>query len=720
MNSDLRRLHEACPLAALAANGFGPLGGWLPATEIVDDLIGHPAFRRVALETLGAAGHAVLEILDYHDGSLTPEQWAFETAVADVDDLAATVDRLQALQFLTFDADGQVRGVTVEPEWSGGVAFSYTDPFAMNSDQLADVLRYWNLEIPRRKSERVAALAAHFATGTSVISSLSAEARALFDDVADAGGLRAVDVVSLGIEPIQLYFVSRRVHGGSSPAGTPELVHEGLAEVVDAGLVGFDRDEAVVWIWREAWPVAGRPLIRTWPAADPPALVARHTPAVRVGEVATALARVLDHWREHPPRVLKNNSARLAKADLRSTGRELGVNEAAIDLAGRLLIDLELLLPNVVAASGRGRNRRVDEVWMADPDVLEAWNDLGVVDQWLLLIDRWMTLGDNERLIVARQLVLHELLALPVEMAWSDRRLVAVWLEHRYAPVADTDEFRAALDELAALGLIETDVVAMTALGRMALLDPAAARSSDLGEADAFIVQPDFTVIEPPDLAPDVVAELSSYAVVESTAGAHIYRLDEALITRAIQRGTEVEKVIHFLESASSVELPEVVERFVNDAARRADRFGLHSAATVLVTSDPVDLADAVAVKAAKLTRIADTVAMSTLAPDKVRAALGKRRIQANIVGAADERPAAKRSAERADAVAARAAQLAEHAERSGHEYFRAHVAQLERQAERLRNPSSRFRVPEQPLTLDPAFLGRVPDPPDLDPPRSG
>jgi hypothetical protein len=181
----------------------------------------------------------------------------------------------------------------------------------------------------------------------------------------------------------------------------------------------------------------------------------------------------------------------------------------------------------------------------------------------------------------------------------------------------------AALFELRALGVATSDgPVALTDLGRAALKDPASVDGLEFGSSSAVIVQADHTVIGPPDLDPSVAAELVAICEVESEAGAFIYRLDPQRITRAVQGGRSVEEILAFLHAVSSVPVPEPVTWMVRDAAARANRVKVVSAATVVVVTDPADLTTACAIKSIRLVRIADNVAITHVAHAKVQSAL--------------------------------------------------------------------------------------------------
>jgi len=264
--------------------------------------------------------------------------------------------------------------------------------------------------------------------------------------------------------------------------------------------------------------------------------------------------------------------------------------------------------------------------------------------QWLRLLAEWCRpQGDfSEPQVINRHLVLWELANLEPAAGWTNPDQFAEWVAHHYAPEGDKAEALEAVDDLRHLGVIASSGPAgLTELGAAALRDPVAAADIEVGGSTQAIVQADHTVIAPPDLRADVAAWLASIAVLESDAGAFIYRLDPHLLTVAVQAGKTPESILEFLTELSSVPLAANIEWLVRDAAGRAGRIRLISAPTVVVVSDPVDLVTACSVKAAKLRPISDTVAVSELAHPKVQAALERKGLVPEVVlGSAAQPPA--------------------------------------------------------------------------------
>ncbi len=710
----LRRFLDAAPLVAVSVCGLGPLAGWL---ELERDGAGHvvlnPTMGRLVLDSLGVSGRKFIELFELRGGSMSYAELDFETQGMDSAERSKIIARLIDLELLTEDLPEGIDGLSLRILTDGLIepfAESYGAHFAITSEQLAEIIRFHGVEPPTRKGERIDLLSELFADPSerdSIQGRVSPEAWALLERVADTAGLAPVALSDAGIDSMDLYRF-RAAHRTPSSYRLEPI--SPLWELMAAGVLGADPHDAIVWIWREAWPVLGRPMFTDWttveePLVEAPPLGGPH----RMPDLVATIDRCLTYWASEPPNVLKNGDKRFAKTVIRATAKSLGVSPAVVELVSEVVIELELVLRNTVAASGRGRRRVVDEVWLADPDVVEAWSATPMIDRWLHLVARWATEAGDERAVACRQVALYELLRLDA-VAWESAEAAASWLEHRFAPLGDVDDFAAVLNEAQALELMTQPTVALTELGRLALTEPSTAANLTFGRADSVIIQPDLSVIAPPDLDPGIAAELAEYATLESRSGATTYRLDEKLITRAAQSGQSGEEIIQFLEAISAVALSDTVLRMVQDSVAQADRFEIHGAASVLVADDPVDLATAVRVRAAKLTPISDTVALSLLDPTKLRAALARKSVEASIVGLESETQPRRRSADGAERLDAELDHWRALAERTGVRHYDRRIEQLESRAAALRNPSSRFVPPEMPLALSPDRLARLLD----------
>ena len=478
------------------------------------------------------------------------------------------------------------------------------------------------------------------------------------------------------------------------------------SELVEYGIVGVDAYEGELWVWREAWPMLARPYFPEWPAVAQPKLIARAETNLRLPPLMGLVERALQHWGANPPAGLKNGEQRLAKTEVRRTAKLLGTSEEVVDLISLSLLGTGPLLRNVISTSGRGRSRNVTTAWMLDPDLMEAWTALPIPQRWLRIVGEWTRPTDetmSDQLLANRHLLLWELLSLEPDVGWADGEQVESWIDDRYLPVGNAAAVRSCLADLVVLGLIPEDgePIALTALGRLALTNSDQVTSATFGSAEQAVVQADHTIVAPPDLDPDIAARLARIADIESDGGAHVYRLSEGLITTAVQNGDNAEEICEFLEQLSPAPIPDTVRRLVEDAAKRVGRIKVMAATTVVVTTDPADLVTACALKATKLEAVSPTVAITSVAASKVRAALERKGLAPAAVIAADDAPEARRSSDEAAALEAQAKAARDAAERSGHPGFQQHAHRLTEEATLARNPSARMKV-IGPLTLTP------------------
>lgn len=710
------RYVRAAPLVAITAHGLGPLNPGLP---------GHSSRQRfrtlrssdfalmAALDTAGRVGNQILGLVGASGGAITAEAWARETADADPAELAIALDRLYAARLLEQDlvADGTLSLGVKLGDWWQNAQISLADQHVVTSDALSFMCRELGLKVPSRKQDRIDAIAALFAdpAGRSGIrKGLSGPALDLLASIADRASIGAIGVDVFGFGSYSLHQVEPARSAFQRAPIRPELAP--LYELTSRGIVGVSSYEDELWIWQEAWPLLERSLFPVWPRVATPEVCVRAEDGFRLPALMATVDQALMHWDGAPPVVLKSRELRLAKAVVRSTAKALGSTEEVIELISRLALSMGLLLPNTVSSSGRGRNRRVDEAWMLDPDVMQAWSALPLQGRWLRIVGEWARPSAvlSDQLLANRHLLLWELTSLAPETGWSDANEVSAWFGHHYHPVGSEEAIRQCLHELQALGVVSAEgPIGLTALGRLALEDPDQVASAPLGSAEQAVVQADHTIICPPDLDPTIAAHLERFAELESDAGARILRLSERLITRAVQNGDDPDSICAFLEKLSSVPLTDPVYRLVHDAAAQAGRVKVMSATTIVVVSDPADLATACSVKSAKLRAVAPMVAISALTPAKVQAALDRKGLSPMVVGGDTDLPMARRSSDEVAALEESARRARDVADRIGHAGFRSQAERMEEKAAEARDPSSRLAV-TGPLALTPSLVRRL------------
>ena len=701
----------AVPLNAIEALRAGGSNGSTKAVATLRSLRDSDRGLWNAIDSAGDTGRRVVSVLAALGGNATAAQFAFQTRDADEADVTEALDRLVTAGLVGRRADGSLflagRLAAVAP------VPSMADPSMINSDVLAVICRRLGVAtpIPTRKQERIDEISAIFADADQaerVRASLSKLASELLDGVARIGGVGAIDPETIGVESHLLRHAAPNPYGHSIPdyvRDNPRLV--ALRELASLGIVGVGEWAGEIWIWSEAWPLLDRPFITDWPVVHRPEVVSMAEAAVRMPSIVVTVDHALRAWDANPPAVLKNGEPRVAKTQVRATAKSIRSNEVTVDLIGRLVIAIGLLLANVVAATGRGRNRRVEQSWMADPTLFTAWQQTAPIDRWLRLLAEWCAPSTDvgEQLLVNRQLVLWELAGLDEATGYGDEGDLVRWMAHRHGPIVVEAAVEECINELRSMGAITAEgPIALTRLGRAALEDPATVGDVIGVQSTSAIVQADLTVTAPPDLRHDLTLRLSALADVESDSGAVVYRLSPERITKAVQAGDTAADIVEFLAELSSVPLTDTIERLVTDAAARAGRVRVVSATTVVIVSDAADLTTACSVKSAKLTAVSDTVAVSDVAANKVTAALEKKGLAPHAVVETADRSRRSSEVEAAEVIERAAALRA--ATGSTSAYMKRHADRIEKEARANSDVGKRLQV-SGPLAATPTLAAR-------------
>lgn len=729
---------EAVPINAIAAHGFGPLrsGGKRPKQSL-DTLRRSTQGAWNAMDSMGATGRRVLSLLAALGGSATADEFAFQTAPAGPEELAEAVERLEVAELIERSADGAISVTQSVHDTQPTAAISMSGQNSITSDVLAKICKANHVKIPTRKQERIDAIVTSLSDPDSaerIRNDLSRAAIELMERIAATAGPGAIDPELVGVDSYEAGRAMPSPYSYSGLSSHASKKGQALAELARHGIVGVTTWETELWIWREAWPFVGRPFYSAWPSEPRPPVSAADLSAHRLPPFVAAFDRTIAQWEAEPPPVLKNGDIRIGKTQVRAAAKLLRLDEADTDLTGRLAIGMELLLINVVSASGRGRRRKIDSAWMPDADLLAAWRNLSPNARWARLVAEWCSPGVevHHHDLVNRHLVLWELSRLDPGQGYDNDgggpdgdgpgggggggdAAFCAWLDHRHGPMGHSELALEALSDLRALGVVEaTGPTALTSVGRSVLDDPASLDDLTSTEARTAYVQADLTVVAPPDLDHDVSIRLATLADVESDSGAVVSRLSLDQVTRAIQAGDTAESIVEFLTTLSSVPLPDTVTRLVHDAAARSGRVRVISAPTVVVVTDPADLAIAVSVKAAKLTEVSPTVAVSELTPAKVIAALDRKglapeRVVGSTVDAIQPRRSSSDVARMAEQQAERYREMAK---RSPNSRFAQHADEMVAKAKLIADVDGRLAV-NGPIAITQQLVDR------LDAPRS-
>ncbi len=715
MSQALSTYAHAVPFNAISAFGLGPVrsSAKRPATALTS-LRRSATGTWYAIETVGAIGGLVMGALAALDGVATAEQFALQTRDADPADIADALERLEVAGIAFRSPDGSVGLTDQVMSAAPDPVRSFGDPQATTSDVLEKICRKLHLVAPSRKADRIQTIADVFGdpdAARAIRDELSPAAADLLARIADAAGPSFCESVDVGVDEDEAHYAAVSAYRRYAPSSLGPSVRA-LAELTSRGIVGLREWGTELWIWREAWPLVDRPFYTHWPSVPSPEVAPSAKTASRIPSIVGVFDQALDAWEKDPPALLKNGEQRIGSTKVRSTAKLLDVDADIVDLVGRLAIGIELLLANVVAASGRGRKRRVDEVWAPDVALLDAWTPLAPAARWAKMVAEWTDprLDSGRQLLANRHLVLWELARLDEGVGYVDADAFADWIAHRHGTIGHRVAARECLVDLRSLGVVEsTGPLALTTVGRMVIEDPTSLDELPADEATSAFVQADLTVVAPPDLRHDLAARLATLADVEGDSGAVVSRLSLDRITRAVQNGETVESIVDFLTELSSVPVADTVIRLVQDAASRAGRVRVVSAPTVVVVNDPADLATALSVKAARLVQVSDTVAISELTPAKVRTALDRKGLAPELVvnpSVADKTQRAS-SLDAAREVEQQAAEYRERAARSSNKMLERHADTLAARAQRMADVDARLSV-TGPLAVTPVLVERL------------
>lgn len=702
--AELDEYARAVPLNALTAHGFGPLGrsGSKPGKRL-DALRRTSEGAFAAVDTSGLIGRQLLIVVAALGGSASREELEFQTSTAAAGVLDEGLARLEASGLVVVGSDGRVELAAAICDHIPGATISLADQQVITTDALARICRAIGVRAPSRKQERINAIQRAFAdppTCARIRDDLSAGALALLERIATEAGPGEISPESVGL-PGSLQLSSRSL-AYQRPPQHPEAAE--LFELAIRGIVGVAEWDASLWVWREAWPLVGRPFLTNWTTRPEPQVVAVGGTGPRLPVAVGALDQVMRLWQANPPAGLKNGDARIARSDVRAAANTLGVDEAVVEVASRLAISIGLLLRNVVGRSGRGRNARVDEVWLGDPAMTAAWETMAPMARWARLVAEWCSprVDCGQQLLLNRHLVLWELSQLPDGRGFADAAEFAAWFDDRFASLGVAEAALECIADLRALGVATTGPLSLTQLGRAVLEQPALVASSVESTSTSVIVQADLTVVAPPDLRHDLMVGLDAIADLENASGAMTYRLDADRITRAVQGDQTSAGIVEFLTGIGSTPLPDTVVRLVHDAAAKAGSVRVIAAPTVVVVNDAADLVTACAIKALELTKVSATVAVTDVPLARVRTALERKGLVPEaVIGGAAREP--RSSAAAAASVAKRAAELRARAGGA----FEHHARQLEERASSIADVTARLDV-RGPLTMTPAMLDRL------------
>jgi hypothetical protein len=630
-----RRLALQPHLAAWCV-GVGPLRVWLgpptraPGRRQLGAALANPHALRLTIELLDAAALQLLVVLATHGGTLTPDELADELAPLEASERERLVQGLADRLLVHDPLPGEP--LRLRPGVGDLLARPGRplDRLLLDQTITREVIGTWlgalGVEpVPSGKSARIEALRGVIGSReglASVLDRLSVAERALFDRLVAAGGR------GTGGDRLTANWWQLQLPLSATPSFTRHRVPlaadaASLQRLIDLGLVWVERELRQVGLWLETLVAVQGRTFAIWHVPELIAPVPLHHHAAMHPAALSIVQRLVRQVGTEPIPGLKSGG--------------IGV-KAVRDLAKRMDLPAERLEPLVHLALGlgllthtsefigRGRSGSWVHRYELNRERAEEWTGTSIADQWIHLVDGWLdgldAPGEHRALesVVRRQL-LADLLALPDGHGIPADRFLE-WCRDRHGLARRLDLARVP-DQLVVLGLGPADgPVGLGALARAVVTEPGSLHELLPTHVDTFVVQADLSVIAPPELDPAVRARLDRLCATESTGTVAVLRLDRTRIAAELAAGDTAQAMLDFLVEHSSVPVAPVVAQLLADVERQRGGLTARAAASVVTADDVLGLAQAVKVRAARLTLVAPTVAVSELPLDKVVAAL--------------------------------------------------------------------------------------------------
>ena len=482
---------------------------------------------------------------------------------------------------------------------------------------------------PTGRQDRLDAFLAVIADSTSLrsrIDRLSERAQAVFHRLL-AAGLQGCSINDFGVSGFQVTSFLR-----FGKAMKPDPAVEALAELTRFGLIYLNEYDNVISLWREVFHSVNGRLYERWPKSFSGSPVAVGEEDARPPACTGVLGAVLRLIGNDPLIGLKSGG--IGVKTYRSLAKRINQSESAVVIA--VTVGRQLgLIEEQMHVIGRGRNGALEYRFPLVPDACASFAARPLHEQWRQMVTVWLGEAfDGTDLLfgeMCRQ-ILADLVALPVDRAIAEVDVMP-WIELRHA-LARTLDLESILTDLRSLDLVEPNgPLRLTSIGRVLLTAPELLAEQFPSLDQTFVVQGDQTVISPPSLDPEVRSRLEAIAVLTSDSSVRVYRLDPSKIASELSGTETASTIIEFLGEHSSVPLPPSIDQLIHDTERQRGGLTIAAATTIVTASDVLGLAAAVRVKAAALTLIAPTVAVSHLAPARVTAALRAKGLAPTVAG---------------------------------------------------------------------------------------
>ena len=528
------------------------------------------------------------------------------------------------------------------------------DSAMLTSEELRQACRLLGVDGGTRKAERADAVRSVLVDRDRLVAAVTAahpQAAEVFMRITDASlaashadpgsgdGPGVVGLWDLGL-PRELLGQTHRygVQSGRDP-GTSAFSALMRRCLVGGSAFGYD-----TWSWLECALAVRGHMFDSWSEPPPVPFGPIDEPVgVPVGTVVSAELLVDQIGTDAPEGKRTGDRRPPVKAVKRAAKAVGGIDGALAVIVIDAAIDLGLLVAVDLPPRGRGRNQERPLQWVVNRQRFETWRGMPVAHRWLSIVRHWMFgSADGQRLDLDIALRITALGALASLDAGTGVPAASFgsWMAQRHLlwnlPADNL------IRDLALLGVTSSAAcIGLSQAGRAMLAEHIA--GADVPQAlvkvleggdDAFVVQPDHTIVTGSTAPSEVLAVLSTVANRESDGAAIVWRLSADRLSRAARRIT-AEELVEFLTERSTVPVADNVVRFVRDhlVPERAAQIGAVS--SYLTCDDTTILSVAVAVKAAKLTALSPQAAVSPLDPGRLREVLTAKGVPAELIGAA-------------------------------------------------------------------------------------
>jgi Helicase conserved C-terminal domain len=461
----------------------------------------------------------------------------------------------------------------------------------------------------------------------------------------------------------------------STPAEKAEEQANAIAldELFNRGLIGYDAATQSVWVWREVGASLRPHLIVDWSLTSSPQLGALASDGRNQAFSAVeSIETIHRHWFKNPPDALTDGS--IGVATIRAASKVLKFDPQTVTLVTALLVDDSRMHLGITGTSGRGRNKVAIYGWeVDDPSAPRASSILmsgapgkraeqrvvasnvgsdgsafggiavgglvgGVEFLWRRRVFQWLhndvmdetetfspriSRGRKQSGTLRRTMILRILESLDHGFGAVNEAVLCRWICDQHLELLSVEVVESVLAACKSLGLVpRSGPIGLTNAARELLNDGQSILRADESTGPQLIIGGDQTIVAPPETPHQVLELLGRFCDLSSDAGVRMYRLSETKLGAAFGAGQHANDVIDVLRTNAKTPVPQSVEFLIHDVQRRHGRILVTSAVTVITSDDAALLVQAVNVKAAALSLLSRSVAVSLLPAAKVFNAL--------------------------------------------------------------------------------------------------